>query len=603
MRPVLGTFGSPLDPDDLLIDVDRLLSSRLLLQAQSGAGKSWALRRILEQTHGLCQQLVIDPEGEFATLRAKFDYVLAAKDGGDVLAAPRTAKLLAEKLLELRVSAVLDLYELSVHERVQFVRYFLEALINAPKHLWHPCLVVIDEAHAYCPEKGEAESLNAVIDLCSKGRKRGFAALLATQRLAKLHKDAAAECANKLIGRCTLDVDMKRAAEELGFTTKEEKLGLRTLKTGEFYTYGPALGLTAAVRRVMVGDVVTPHPKAGQRSAATAPAPSDKVKAVLAKLADLPAEAAAREKTLADLQRENRDLRVEVKKLQQGQPEMDTDRVKKLKAQVAELQRAAKLNIFEQLEQLRKAWEGYEAKFHAIYVKLETTLGEPTQMAEFFRSVNQPLLQEANPAPMPPTRAERRRGATRLVGRPLDDDGKTDLRVVRAAGAPPNGASEALSGPEQRILDACAWWERDTGEVAPQVTVAFLAGYTYGAGGFNNPKGRLRSLGLIEYLPKEMMRLTAEGKRQAQPPPQLLTTSELHHRVLARLPGPERRILAPLLALPAGDMMDVDLLAQKAQYAPGTGGFNNPKGHLRSLTLIEYPSQGYARANLSLFVP
>lgn len=66
------------DAGDLLCDLDRLIGTRLLVQANSGAGKSWCLRRILEQTHGHVQHLVIDPEGEFPSLREKFDYVLAA---------------------------------------------------------------------------------------------------------------------------------------------------------------------------------------------------------------------------------------------------------------------------------------------------------------------------------------------------------------------------------------------------------------------------------------------------------------------------------------------------------------------------------------------
>lgn len=61
--------------------LETLVNTRLLIQANSGAGKSWAIRRLLEQTHGYVQHLVIDPEGEFASLRAKFDYVLAARSG------------------------------------------------------------------------------------------------------------------------------------------------------------------------------------------------------------------------------------------------------------------------------------------------------------------------------------------------------------------------------------------------------------------------------------------------------------------------------------------------------------------------------------------
>lgn len=299
-------------------DLDRLISTRLLVQANSGGGKSWLLRRLLEQTHGKVQQIVIDPEGEFATLRQKFDYVLAARQGGDTLADPRTAKLLAERLLELGVSAIVDIYELYPRERIQFVKLFCEALVNAPKALWHPVLVVLDEAHVFCPEREEAESATAVSALCSLGRKRGFCAVLATQRISKLAKDAAAECNNKLTGRTSLDVDMKRAAEDLGFTDKQDKLALRDLEDGEFFVYGPAF--KKGVQRVQVGPVQTEHPKAGSHLAAVVPPPTDKVKALLPKLSDLPAEAEAREKTTADLKRDLANVRRELTEAKKAQP-------------------------------------------------------------------------------------------------------------------------------------------------------------------------------------------------------------------------------------------------------------------------------------------
>src|SRR5438067_3009783 len=90
------------------IDLPTLLDTRLLVQANSGGGKSWLLRRILEQSHGKVQQIVIDLEGEFATLREKYDYVLAGKEG-DTPTDPRSADLLAKKILELQVSAIIDL--------------------------------------------------------------------------------------------------------------------------------------------------------------------------------------------------------------------------------------------------------------------------------------------------------------------------------------------------------------------------------------------------------------------------------------------------------------------------------------------------------------
>lgn len=65
------------------IDVARLVETRMLLQANSGAGKSWAIRRLLEQTHGHTQQIVIDPDDEFHSLREKYDFILAGRHGGE----------------------------------------------------------------------------------------------------------------------------------------------------------------------------------------------------------------------------------------------------------------------------------------------------------------------------------------------------------------------------------------------------------------------------------------------------------------------------------------------------------------------------------------
>jgi len=288
----------------ITIDVDRLVETRALVEANSGAGKSYTLRRFLEQTHGLVQHVVLDPEGEFHTLREKFDYVLAAPKGGDCVANTGTAQLLARRLLELGASAIIDISELGAQQAL-FVKLFLESLMSAPRELWHPVLVVVDEAHKFCPEKSDAISAAAVIDLMTRGRKRGFAGMLATQRLSKLDKDAAAEANNLIIGRTALDLDIARAATILGMTLKDARAILPKMAPGEFYVVGPALSNT--VERIKIGSVQTSHPKAGTRGAAPTP-PRDKVRRILAKLADLPAEAEEEVKTTEQLRAKIREL-------------------------------------------------------------------------------------------------------------------------------------------------------------------------------------------------------------------------------------------------------------------------------------------------------
>lgn len=156
------------------VDLPTLIETRLIIQANSGGGKTWALRRLLEQSHGQVQQIVIDVEGSLRTLRERFEYLLLgnATDEVDYSITPENASLLALKLLEVRTSVIIDLYEFSRPLRQHIVRRFLDALIDAPKELWHDCLVVLDEAHVFCPEQGTAEAKGAVEALCSRGRAR-----------------------------------------------------------------------------------------------------------------------------------------------------------------------------------------------------------------------------------------------------------------------------------------------------------------------------------------------------------------------------------------------------------------------------------------------
>lgn len=69
---------------------------------------------------------------------------------------------------------------------------------------------------------------------------------------------------------------------------------------------------------------------------------------------------------------------------------------------------------------------------------------------------------------------------------------------------------------------------------------------------------------------------------------------------LERLPGPEQKLLREALAA-YPESLSNDELARRTGYAIG-GAFNNPRGHLRTLGLIEYPDRGMVRARRLLFL-
>jgi hypothetical protein len=174
--------------------------------------------------------------------------------------------------------------------------------MNAPKELYHDVLFIVDEAHVFAPEGKPSEASGALESLASQGRKRGFCAIFATQRISKISKDVLAECNNKMIGRMNLDIDRKRAGEELGFTSKEQVLSLRQLKPGEFHIFGPAISNDVILTQV--GDVVVPPPKRGAKRTLKSPPPTAAVKKILGELADLPEAAQKEATTIAELKAE-----------------------------------------------------------------------------------------------------------------------------------------------------------------------------------------------------------------------------------------------------------------------------------------------------------
>lgn len=308
----IGKYGQD---QDYRLDVATLIDTRLLINAASGGGKSYLLRRIIELLASRVQVIIIDPEGEFASLREKFDMLLVGK-GGEIEPEIRTARALARKLAELRVSAIIDLYDIGDWStRAAYVAPFIDGLMTLPKALYHPMLVAIDEAHRFAPE-GEAgkagsptsASRAAIRAMMSAGRKRAICGALATQRMSKMDKDSIADAKNLMIGGQTLDIDMRRSADILGMD-KDGRLSLRDMVPGEFWAFGPAL--PRGVNNFIVDPVITTHPKAGQRHLLEVPPASKSIQAIVASLADLPQKSVEDATALEGAQAEIKRLRLE----------------------------------------------------------------------------------------------------------------------------------------------------------------------------------------------------------------------------------------------------------------------------------------------------
>ena len=571
------------DGKNIYIDIARLMKTRLLVTANSGAGKSWLLRRIFEQTFGSIQQIIIDPEGEFHTLREKNDYIICAPADADVVATPATARLLATRLLETQVSAVIDIFDLNPRDRQRFVKLFCDALVNAPKKLWHPVLVGLDEAHDYCPEKTQAESAGSVIAVGTRGRKRGFCLLAATQRLAKLNKDLAAEMNNKLVGRTILDVDVKRAAEELGFTDREQRQSLRHLGEGEFYCYGPAL--INDVTRVKVGGVKTTHPDPNQQIIAEPPPPTARIKKILAELQDLPTEAQKELTTASELRQEVTRLRSELTRArkaggadpaevrEQVQAAVEKERQTILTALGKELQRHARLlqqdaaGIRKHLESLLQTADNYPLPEQLAPAQSKAGTGKLGQFAAHRGS-------GSHRQPLPPSRPP-----------------------ASSAAAPP--ADSNISSSQQRILTRLGELEAADVLTPLKATLAGFCRFSPKSGGYGNNLGKLRTMGYVDYPAPGRISLTDAGRTlvQASEP---MNLEEYHECWQDMVSNSQARILEEVIAI-YPDSISKHALAERLGCSPTSGGYGNNLGKLRTLGAIDYPQSGYVKATEVLF--
>jgi uncharacterized protein len=247
------------------LDLEELLATRLLVQGNSGSGKSHLLRRLIEQSSPWVQQAIIDPEGDFVSLAEVFGHVVI--EAGTLREA--ALQMVGGRVRQHRVSVVLNLENLDAEAQMRHAAAFLGGLFDIDRDYWFPMLVVVDEAQMFAPsaagevsDEARKTSLGAMTNLMCRGRKRGLAGIIATQRLAKLAKNVAAEASNFLMGRTFLDIDMARAADLLGMERRQAE-AFRDLQRGHFIALGPALARRPL--SIRIGEVRTAARAVGPR--------------------------------------------------------------------------------------------------------------------------------------------------------------------------------------------------------------------------------------------------------------------------------------------------------------------------------------------------
>jgi len=565
----------------LILDAGKLSGTRALIQASSGGGKSYLLRLIVESVADKMPVIIIDPEGEFFTAREVCSMVLVGP-GGELQADPKTAGKVARGLLDQSCSAIIDLSDLPSKQHAEYVEAFLTAMMHAPKRCWRPTLVCIDEAHRFCPEghKGTGAA-GAVIDLMSRGRKRGYGGVLLTQRISKVAKDAVAEAANQFFGCTTLDVDIKRSADMLGMTNREAQI-LRSMDPGEWYAHGPAIKCTGVERfQAMLPQTEPPDP-AGQT------VPPVKGSRIVNKIAAQMKESLAENGAPLNLEdanqlikKQNQSIRNLEKRLEKSDHSQE---VALLRSQLADALKGPSLSEIKQIirdEKLQMLPEIITAheKMRDVIEAAKGSIATGVELAsDLIYGKNHTAESMARIDPMAANNQTKPPVSARAV-------------VTHHNDYKPTFKDETMGRAEKKMLESIAWYA-GMGIAKPTIPqVAAMAGYAPKSGHVSNTLGKLVKMGYIERSGGAVSLLDSARAVVTIPAGINGDLDDLHASLMALdcIGGTGAKMLQYIIenTASAGDELTIDDIANGVGLTPGSGHVSNTIGKLVKICVIE----------------
>ncbi|MBS0187938.1 MAG: ATP-binding protein [Planctomycetes bacterium] len=503
----------------------------------------------------------------FTILGGPFGHIPLHGDAGAAL-----GKLVAHGDLPL---SILDMCELGPREFGRFYVQFAETLFRNMKGVLY---LVIEEAHIFAPKERigddqENMRLHWTKRLAEAGGSRGIRLIVATQTVQKLHNEVLGACDPVIAHRMVLPAQVKPIRDWIAATISKPEAdevakSLPSLKTGEAWVYSGEHQHRARVQfpKIWTFDN-SKTPESGQQGRTKLTTAAVDLEHLRGVLGEAIAEAQANDPKA---------LRKEIEDLK-----------RKLQAAAAAPAAPAPVDTAErdQLAARVNALQGYSQGLSRYGQRLRG--GVTDALIKIEDAVR--ILNGLNVTDVPSyTEAAK---AVAPVPAPAP-------RTYRPA--QPSWPSD-LTGPEQRILDAAAFFS-SVGDAQPRrAAVAIVAGYSSISGGaFANPCGALRSKGLITYPSSDQIALTDDGRAKARASgPRSL--SEFHELLLSMLPGPEARILRPLIDN-GGRPMSREKNAEAAGYTSTSGGaYANPLGSLRSRGFIDYPDRSSVVALPVLF--
>ncbi|KQP62954.1 DUF853 family protein [Nocardioides sp. Leaf285] len=555
--------------------------------AKRRAGKSNAAVVMAEEMydHGL-PWVAIDPKGDWWGVRSSGDgdapglaVTVFGGRHGDLPLEPSAGTLLADLVVEERMTCVLDVSEMDDPDRLRFLLDFARRLYSRNTEPLH---VFCEEADDYLPQgasKDELPVVRAFTRLVKQGGQRGIGVTLITQRSAMLHKNALSQTECMIALRTTAPTDRKVIAEWVSGTVDRAEVAsdLPALGNGEAWIIAPHLvgeptkiqfrrrrtfdsGATPVVGAAPVtprrlADVDLDRIKAGMTQTierAEADDPGLLRRRITALESDLrSAQAARRSQASPEPVERVVEQVVEV-------PVLSPEDVAALTAAADDVQEYAR-NCLHRIEVAAE-------QMRTLVDEVSARLREPVEILR---------------APRPATGAPGSAGRTPTPVRPTPARSAAPAKSAHAApaAAPVAGGGAGLGKAERLILTVLA--QHGALDVAQ---VALATSYSAKGGGFRNALSALRTAGRI--TGSGTIEITEVGRADLGPVEALPTGAALlqwwkqHPKI-----GRAEALILDVLAADYPRAVPTDEIAERTDYSPAGGGFRNALSRLRTLGL------------------
>jgi hypothetical protein len=546
-----------------------VITQTLAILAIRGAGKSNAAAVFVEEMHRLGLPLVvIDPKGDWWGIRSSADGTgpglpIPVLGGlhGDLPLTPESGALVAELITSQNLTCILDVSDFpSDAAQMRFLTELGHALFRLHRATPAPRMIVLEEADEIVPQVVRAEQARCVgiwTKIIKQGRAFGLGIALISQRSAVVNKNALSQVETLIVMRTTHTRDRKAVADWVAQYDEGGELvaSLAGLANGEAWIVSP---------QWLAGHGQPPRQRIQFRQRATFDSGRTPVMSA----------APATPSTLASINLEALGARMAAITEQAGHddPVVLRARIKQLERQLAARQQPPRIETVrvitdEDLAALERFAGELLGRAEAI-----TTAVSGAVLGRVITPAPAPVPVPV-PAPVLPARPVKAAGPRTPRPRPAEPPAP----VPQPAG-PPDGAPR-LGKAEREILTVLA--QHPAGLTRQQT--AILTGRAASSSGFRNALGALRSAEMItrgdhlEILPAGLAYIG-----DVPPPP---SGGELVEFWMARLGLAERTILRVILDAWPG-IMTRDQVAAAADREPGSSGFRNGLGRLRTLGLI-----------------